>query len=91
MPLYIAAYDISLDNQRERVARVLNRYGDRLQRSVFEVWLDPEDLPELRREIGALLSKSDAFELIPVDERPNRKRLRWQRPFEQRGPVVVIK
>ena len=90
MSRYIAAYDISNDGQRERVARVLVNYGSRLQWSVFEVWLDPDDLPEFRRRIGSLLGKTDEFELIPVDDRPDRTRLRWQRPYEHQGPVIVI-
>lgn len=90
MSRYVAAYDISNDRIRERVARVLVRYGARLQWSVFEVWLEPEDVPEFRRAIGSLLSKTDEFDLIPVDERPNRTRLRWQLPIEKYGPVNVL-
>lgn len=51
MSQYLAAYDVTNDRQRERVARVLNRYGERIQRSVFVLWLQPDDVPELRREI----------------------------------------
>jgi CRISPR-associated protein Cas2 len=90
MSLYLAAYDVSNDRQREKIARVLTKYGSRLQWSVFEVWLDPDDFPTFRREIGSLLGKSDAFDLLPIDERPARTRLRWQRPLEQRGAVVVL-
>lgn len=90
MPLYIACYDIRSDRIRTKVAKVLSRYGQRLQRSVFEVWLDPEDLPEFRRSLGSLMAKTDAFDLIAVDERPNRTRLRWQKPLADRSPVVLL-
>lgn len=90
MSQYVAAYDVSNDRQRDRVARVLSGYGERIQRSVFVVWLDPGDLPELRREVGALLATKDKFDLFPVDERPNRSRITWQRRAELSEPVIVI-
>ena len=44
MSLYVATYDISDDRRRTQVSRVLLQYGTRLQRSVFEVWLEPAEL-----------------------------------------------
>ena len=64
MSRYVAAYDVSSDLHRTAVARVLLRFGDRLQKSVFEVWLEPEEIPMLRCEVGPLLSTGDLFELI---------------------------
>ena len=90
MSQYLAAYDVTNDRQRERVARVLNRFGERIQRSVFVVWLQPDDLPELRREIGSLLQKTDRFDLFPVDERGTRRRISWQRPQDNNAPVIVV-
>lgn len=90
MSLFIAAYDISHDGRRRRVARALERYGRRVQRSVFEVWLTPKELPRFRIEIGALLAKEDAFDIFPVDERGSRRRMRWQRPPTDYSPVRVL-
>lgn len=90
MSHYIATYDISDNRIRERVARLLTRYGSRVQWSVFEIWLDSEDLPEFRRNIGSLLSRTDEFDLFPIDDRSNRARLRWQQPIERYGPVMVL-
>ena len=89
MSQYLATYDVSHDRQRERVARVLERYGERIQKSVFLVWLRPDDMPDLRREIGSLLHRDDAFDLLPVDERGTRRRVTWQRPVANQ-PVIVI-
>ena len=58
MSRFTVCYDIANTRQRTKVARVLLEYGRRLQYSVFEVCLEPEDLPELRRRIGVLLAKS---------------------------------
>ncbi|MEZ6127780.1 MAG: CRISPR-associated endonuclease Cas2 [Planctomycetaceae bacterium] len=90
MSRYIATYDVSSDRQRDRLAKLLQRYGERLQLSVFEVWLDADDLEEFRIGVGSLLSGDDEFDLIPVDERPNRVRLRWQRPLQHAAAVVVL-
>lgn len=90
MSRYIAAYDITDDLQRGRAARVLDRYGFRLQRSVFEVWLDPDELIDMRRQIGPLLSDGDQFEIIPIDVSPHRRRWRWGEGGAPYEAVVVL-
>ena len=90
MSLYIAAYDISGNGRRTRVARVLKRYGTRIQLSVFELYLEPDDLVEMRREIGPLLAHDDEFVIVPIDDRPNRQRMRWQRPPDGWEPVTFL-
>ena len=90
MSQYIAAYDVSSNRQRDRVARVLAGHGERIQHSVFLVWLDTGDLPELRQEIGSLLEVDDRFDLFPVDTRPNRTRLTWQNNSPDCSPVIVL-
>ena len=89
MSLYVAAYDVSADWARDRVAQVLIEYGQRLQRSVFMVWVEPEELPELRQALGALLSKTDRFDLLPVDNAPQRSRWSWQRPIDEFSSVIL--
>jgi len=53
---YVIAYDLESDAVRGRVAEVLLTTGERVQRSVFECLLAPEELPglvaRLQREIG---------------------------------------
>ncbi len=80
MSWYAVCYDIAHDGRRAQVARLLLHYGRRLQRSVFEVWLDPDDLPDLRRRIGPLLAKTDLFDILPLDTRRPEFRISWQRP-----------
>jgi CRISPR-associated endonuclease Cas2 len=89
MSLFVAAYDISSDFARDRVAQVLLEYGQRLQDSVFLIWIEPEELPTLRRELGALLARQDRFDLLPVDEAPHRSRWSWQRPPDAFCPVIM--
>ena len=37
--LYLVTYDLPSDRRRLRLARLLEGYGERVQYSVFEVWL----------------------------------------------------
>ena len=90
MSLYVVAYDVHHDGQRERVARVLLEFGRRVQRSVFEVWLEPQMIPILRRRVGALLARDDRFDVFPIDERGTRRRFGWQRPPHAYDPVVLV-
>lgn len=90
MTLYIAAYDVSDDQQRSKIAGVLLQYGERLQKSVFLVDLEPSDFPELQFAIGKHLSAEDEFDVIPVDDAPNRPHLRWQARLSDLEPVIVI-
>ncbi|MBK8468414.1 MAG: CRISPR-associated endonuclease Cas2 [Actinomycetales bacterium] len=51
----IAAYDVSADSRRARLAALLQGYGDRLQRSVFVLQTSSEDLAEIRRRAESFL------------------------------------
>jgi len=90
MSLYVAAYDISIASRRESVARVLLGYGRRIQRSVFEIWLEPEDIDDLCLDLGARLDPKDEFALYPIDERPGRRRLQWQSSPAPWSPVILM-
>lgn len=90
MSLYVAAYDVSDDRRRQRVVRVLCEFGHRIQQSVFIVDMTPDDLPDLRRRIGEILSRDDRFDLLPVDERGTRKQWRWQIPIDDYCTVIVV-
>ncbi len=90
MSVWIAAYDISDDNRRDRVARTLLKVGQRVQNSVFVVHLEPDDLQRLRIDVGADLGVDDLFDLYPVDQRGNRSQWRWQRSIDDYSPVIIF-
>ncbi len=85
----LVAYDISAHGARQRVARILLEYGRRVQRSVFEIQAQPEDLREVRRQVGPLLSMQDAFDIYPIDLRNLASRIRWQRPPRNRSVILA--
>ncbi len=90
MSRYVAAYDIARHSRRARVADILHEYGRRVQRSVFEVELEPEELDDLKFRIGLLLAKTDLFDLFPIDRRFPRRRISWQRDPLPKESVLVI-
>lgn len=59
MNSYLICYDISDNRDRNRVARLLERYGERVQYSVFEVHLGrAEQLAGIERELREILAES---------------------------------
>ncbi len=57
MDFYLVSYDIPDDKRRLKVANLLGDYGQRVQFSVFEVWLNDtlrqELLDKLKQRINA--------------------------------------
>jgi CRISPR-associated protein Cas2 len=56
---YLIAYDISDDHRRNKVAKLLESYGDRVQFSVFVCDLKPARLVRLRESLRGLISDTD--------------------------------
>lgn len=56
--LYLISYDIPDDRRRARTAKLLEGYGVRVQKSVFEADLDERGYADLRRRLNRLV-KSD--------------------------------
>ena len=90
MSLWVAAYDIAHDGSRVKVAKILASFGQRVQHSVFEVWLKPGQVKDLRHRVGRHLAKTDRFHLFPIDERGDRRRIAWQTPPNPYAAVIVV-
>ncbi|MDR1078687.1 MAG: CRISPR-associated endonuclease Cas2 [Propionibacteriaceae bacterium] len=58
----LAAYDISEDRRRARVAATLQRWGDRIQLSLFLCRLETDQLPELIHAVKSIIDpQTDSF------------------------------
>lgn len=55
----LIAYDLPDDRRRTRLSKILGKYGDRLQFSVFVVDISPARLMRLKDEITAVLTLSE--------------------------------
>jgi len=74
--LRIIAYDISDPRRLRRVANVCLDFGVRIQKSVFECWLDQDRFEELWRRLGLALNLDEDFIVAyELDEKAARKRL----------------
>jgi CRISPR-associated protein Cas2 len=54
--LTIIAYDVVEDGRRQKVARLLQSYGERMQLSVFEAHLSDTELRHLRSKLRKLIN-----------------------------------
>ena len=64
---YLIAYDVASPARLRKVARLLDNFGDRLQFSVFEAWLDQPLLAKLLARIEKILdAKEDRWTVQPV-------------------------
>lgn len=67
--LWLLCYDISDDNQRQRLARMLEGWGIRVQYSVFECELAPSELRHLRGLVQDFIDeKQDSLRWYPLCE-----------------------
>jgi len=53
--LYLIAYDISVDARRTKLAELLEGFGQRVQRSVFECDLNEREYQALERKMKRML------------------------------------
>lgn len=56
---HIIVYDIPRDRRRNKVAAILEGYGDRVQYSVFECLLTKDQFEALWKELGRVVDESE--------------------------------
>ena len=67
MKSWIIMYDICSPQRLARVARLMEAYGIRLQKSVFQCDLTPEAHQILKKKLGLLIhKKKDSIVFVPV-------------------------
>lgn len=57
--MYIVAYDITDAGRLRRISRILNRYGRRVQKSVYECAIDRTRYQELWDQLKKVCSDQD--------------------------------
>ena len=66
--LYVVSYDVEQDRERSRVAKLLEGYGVRLQKSVFECRLSRSALRALEARIEGLNLESGGVLIFRLDD-----------------------
>ncbi|WP_077272722.1 CRISPR-associated endonuclease Cas2 [Acidithiobacillus caldus] len=76
--LWMICYDINDSRRRRAIEQELQRYGDRVQKSVFECLLNPEQLRALRTNLLLFLDQEhDSIRYYPLCKRCQDK-VCWQ-------------
>lgn len=90
----LVCYDISSDKRRDKVAKVCESYGVRIQFSVFECPLDELRLQQLRAHLEELINRdADQVLLVTLGPESGDASLRIDaigRPYLQRSRVVIV-
>lgn len=91
---FVIAYDVKLDGRRNRIAKTLESYGDRIQYSVFLVDVKPARFLRLRSALGALIDPATdsvlVCELGPLNH-GGTARIQFvglERTYTGQGPLV---
>lgn len=88
----VVAYDIADDRRRERVAKILEGYGERVQYSVFECRLDRMQYLRLRHALEeVIVSDEDVISFYFLCEADVRRIERVGRgpPLFEEGAVIT--
>ena len=65
--LYAISYDMNNDLRRNHVAKALKDYGQRVQLSVFEVYLEGDELGKMiTRLTGLMDEETDSIRIYPL-------------------------
>ncbi len=68
--LWMICYDITDDRTRRSASQCLLRYGERVQRSIYECHLSPRELSTLKRELENIIDPTaDRIRFYPQCKR----------------------
>lgn len=71
---YLICYDIVLDRRRNKVAHILEGYGMRVQKSVFECVLNADQYQMLQRKLNRYIKpEEDQVRFYPLSPRYRKK------------------
>lgn len=69
MLFYIVTYDIPCHKRRKKVSDLLEGYGCRVQKSVFEAVLTPEKYQELKKRLSKRIQLAeDSIRFYPLSQ-----------------------
>jgi len=58
---WLVCFDISDDKKRDKIASLLEEYGIRVQKSVFEIEINKTNLERLTEKVAKLIKKEDSI------------------------------
>ncbi len=87
----VVSYDIPDDRRRNRVCKLLKDYGERVQYSVFECLLRPDDLKRMQERLRPLLVlEEDDVRFYRLCQTCRRKATVWGRRKRRQWEKAVV-
>ncbi len=74
---FLVIYDIRNDKRLKKVAKVMEQYGLRVQKSVFEMDCSEKILNELRKKVSKLIEEEDYVVYFKICEKDWQKREKY--------------
>ncbi|GAC1450045.1 MAG: CRISPR-associated endonuclease Cas2 [Isosphaeraceae bacterium] len=95
--LYLIAYDVATTTpggrrRLRRVARACEGYGQRVQYSVFECLVEPEQWLFLHKTLVEIIDpREDSLRIYPLDENARRRieHIGRRDPIDFEGPLII--
>jgi CRISPR-associated protein Cas2 len=95
--LYLVAYDVATTTREGRrrlrqVARACKDYGQRVQKSVFECLVEPQQWLLLKSSLVEIINpEEDSLRIYPLDENVRRRieHIGKNEPIDFEGPLIV--
>lgn len=77
METWLVIYDIRNDKRLRRIAKLMERYGVRVQKSVFETMCDEHTIQRMRHEAKMILEKEDSLIVVPLCAKCWQKKIQY--------------
>jgi CRISPR-associated protein Cas2 len=89
--LYLVAYDVREPHRLQRVCRYLTGYKVGGQKSVFEIWVTPNELRHIRCTLDTLMKKNeDRLHILTLDPRMHVRCMGRANSFDQHQGYFCI-
>jgi CRISPR-associated protein Cas2 len=92
--MFIVSYDFESDRRRTRFSKFLEKYGRRLQYSVFEIKNSPRALRNIITEIemsyAPHFTNADSIVIFPICEACEKKIYRYGYAVNEEQDVVIF-
>lgn len=88
---YLISYDIPNDRHRLRIAHLLEGYGERVQYSVFEVWLTEKQLAHIKKALAREVEEGGSVRIyfLCASCRDQREVIGEGEPTQEMGLLIV--
>lgn len=90
--LWLVCYDVADNKRRQKLVKLLEQQGQRVQYSVFECPLEEKELRQLleKRWLKVLNLREDNLRIYPLDETAKKRTLVFGGPPPYEPPDYVI-